>query len=203
MIRLIRVYLDSNILLAKITGFESNRTQTKLADQVFDKIKEGHIEGVVSALVLIEIMAVLKNRVGQDKSKLLAIPDVTNRVDHVIKESSSMYKKILEELLRMENKIIFQVKKSIDMNQLLTDAQLILDSVRGTIKTHDYCKKCNKGRIPTTSYKSLASYDALHVLLAKEMECDEFWTFDGDFEEIRNHQKVTPLQIKNIRTADF
>ena len=80
-------------------------------------------------------MAVLKNRVGQDKSKLLAIPDVTNRVDHVIKESSSMYKKILEELLRMENKIIFQVKKSIDMNQLLTDAQLILDSVRGTIKT--------------------------------------------------------------------
>ena len=203
MIRLIRAYLDSNVLLAKITGFESNPRQTKLADLVFDKIKDGEIKGVVSALVLIEIMAVLKNRVGQDKPKLLAIPDAANRADHVIKESSSMYKEILGELLRMENKIIFQVKKSIDMNQLLIDAQLILDSVRGIVKTHDYCKKCNTNGVQTISYKSLASYDALHVLLAKEMECDEFWTFDGDFEEIRNHQKVTPLQIKNIRIVDL
>lgn len=174
-----------------------------MTGQVFDKIKNGSVEGVVSTLVLIEVMAVLKNRLGQNKSKLLTIPDAPGRAEHVIKESSCMYKEILGELLRMKNKIIFQVRKNIDVNQLLTDAQLILESVRGTVKTYDYCKKCNASGIQTTSYKSLASYDALHVLLAREMDCDEFWTFDGDFEEIQNHQKVTPMQIRNIRTADF
>ena len=145
----------------------------------------------------------LKNRIGQDKLRLLKILSDAERADHVIKESSSMYKEILGELLRMKDRIIFQVKKTIDVNQLLTDAQLILDSVKGTVKTHNYCRKCNTKVIQTTSYKSLASYDALHVLLAKEMDCDEFWTFDKDFEEIQNHQKAIPLKIKNIRKVDF
>jgi predicted nucleic acid-binding protein len=33
-------------------------------------------------------------------------------------------------------------------------------------------------------YKSLNSPDAIHLALALEYKCDEFWTADGDFDDV-------------------
>ena len=93
---MIRVYLDSNILLAKIAGFENNPNQARLASDVFDEIKNfEEIEGVVSHLTLIEVLSVLRSRIGQDKDRL---SEAENKIDlhhipcpHKLKQSDSSW----------------------------------------------------------------------------------------------------------------
>ncbi len=197
--KLKRIYLDSNILLAKIVEFETSPKQNAIAELVFNKIKTENIEAMISPLTLMEVKSVLQSDKGKDK-EIFAGMEKEERIDYVLKETTGSYNQVLGELLQMKSKVIFKVKKQIDMGYVLTEANLIIDSVRGKVKTRYECRKCGTDPVTFTTYKALATYDAFHVLLAKGTDCDEFWTFDGDFNEIENHQSIQPLRIRDLHT---
>jgi predicted nucleic acid-binding protein len=98
----------------------------------------------------------------------------------------------------MGDSVIFKTKKNIDMNKLLEDAMEITMNVKGKVKTHQNCKKCGSENVPHTAFKSMGTDDAFHALLAKEMDCDQLLTFDSDFNEIKGHEKIKPLDIQVI-----
>lgn len=192
-----KIYLDSNIIFAKAADPEKEPIDNPIAEKIFEKIKNEDIKVVISNLTLMEIRAVLRSREGSKVGISSRLSD-SEKADHVLKESNKSFNDILGSLLLMKDKAIFKVDGEIDMNAILNDSMMIIDHVRGKVKTRRCCKKCGSDR-SFTSYKSLDTYDAFHVLLAKKMGCDEFWTFDGDFDEIKEHEKILPLKIRNAR----
>jgi len=194
---MIRVYLDANIILAKSAGPEKEPRQFPQAEEIFNKIKNGEIEAVVSPLTLMEVRNALRINHGKETT-ILAGMEKSQRLEYVIKTSEDDYNAILGELIRMGDKVIFKVKKNIDMNQILDDAMEIVMSIRGKTKSYRDCKKCGTDNVNYIGFKSLGTDDALHALLANEMDCDQLLTFDGDFNEIKGNPKIGSLDIQVI-----
>ncbi len=181
-------------MLAKSAGPEKEPRQFPGAEDVFNQIKNGDIEGMVSQLVLIEVRNAMRIYKGKEKNILTGM-DKEERIEYVCSEGESAYNSIIKELICMGNSIKFKMKKTIDMNKLLDDASEIMSFIKGKVKTHRNCRKCGTNNVNSISFKSLGPDDALHVLIAKELGCKEFLTFDNDFKEIINHPKISPLKI--------
>jgi predicted nucleic acid-binding protein len=194
---MIRAYLDANIILAKSAGPDKEPRQFPQAEEIFNKIKGDEIQAVVSPLTLMEVKNALRINHGKE-TEILAGMNKPQRLEYVHRTSEADYNAILSELIRMGDKVIFNVNKNIDMNKLLGDAIEILSGVNGKTKTYKNCKKCGTNDVNYIGFKSVGTDDALHVLLAKEMDCDQFLTFDNDFNEIIGHTKIKPLKIQII-----
>jgi predicted nucleic acid-binding protein len=189
--------LDANILLAKSAGPEKEPRQFPQAEEIFNKIKNREIEAVISPLTLMEVKNALRINKGKEK-EILSGMDKQERLDYVLRESERSYNDLLGELIQMGDSVIFKTKKNIDMNKLLEDAMEIAMGVKGKVKIHRDCKKCGSENVSYTTFKSLGTDDAFHALLAKEMDCDQLLTFDGDFNEIKGHKKIESLDIQVI-----
>ena len=61
-------YLDANILIAISVGPDKERDQFRMARGVLNDIKNGVIIGIVSPLVLMEVISVMRKQKGQGGS---------------------------------------------------------------------------------------------------------------------------------------
>lgn len=192
-----KAYLDANILLAKVAGPEKDPYQFPLAERIFNQIKNGEIQAVISSLTLMEVLAVLRTQKGREKHKLDGLtPD--KQIEYVHNESKSMYDSIIRELLQLVN-VKFELSGRTDMKKLFDIGFDIMLETKGKVKFYKNCKRCDSKNVLYTSYKSLGSDDIIHALFAKDVGCDLFLTFDSDFEELKGNEKIEPLEIRVIK----
>jgi predicted nucleic acid-binding protein len=192
-----KAYLDANILLAKAAGPQKEPDQFPLAEKIFNQIKNGEFEAVISSLTLMEVIAVLRTQKGREKEKLDGLTR-DKQLEYVHKESKSMYDNIIGELLQLPY-VKFDLGGRTDMKKLFDMAFDIMLETKGKVRFYQNCKRCDSKNVLYSSYKGLGSDDIIHALFAKDVGCDLFLTFDGDFDELKRNEKIIPLEIRVIR----
>lgn len=191
-----RAYLDSNIILAYAAGPIKEPEQYSKAKKIFEEIKSNQFIGIISILTLMETLGVMRAQKAREKEQLLGL-DRKDQLYYVLKESKEMYDVTTHEILQMPN-VKLEAGKVIDMKKLFEMAYEIMLQVRGNVKFRRYCKKCGSDN-SFFDYKGLGTDDIIHILLAKEIGCDIFITFDSDFGELINHEKIEPIEIRLLR----
>ena len=74
-----KTYIDTNILIAYVSGPQKDPFQYPKAKRIFDEIKQGKYVGVFSTLTLIEVKGVLRSLLGRERSLLQTI-DMTQQI---------------------------------------------------------------------------------------------------------------------------
>lgn len=178
-------YIDTTVFLAYLLGNANDPKQYPLAKDFFialanSKENQGarKRQGILSILFLIEILAALRGQKTKEFELLKSITSETERTEYVISEA-----KIPQ--------IQYMGSLNIDVNNLLYSTFITLSNIRDSIKFLNLCPHCGTKR----TYKFLAvhkivgSIDIIHVLLAKELKCNEFVTLDHSFEEIKMYMR--------------
>jgi predicted nucleic acid-binding protein len=201
-------YIDTSVFLAYLLGKEYDPRQYPIAKDFFAALSNnknrkrkrggGGGGGILSFLVLIEILAVLRGQKTKEFELLKSMTSEAERTDYVISEAKKIYEELIIEALKIPQ-IQYMRPLNIDINNLMYSALTILSNVRGTVKFRNVCRECGrKGSYKFVAvHKIVGSIDIIHVLLAKELKCNEFVTLDRSFEELKVY--VQPLKIKILR----
>lgn len=192
-----KAYLDANILLAISAGKEKEPDQFRLAERVLGEIRDGKIQGVISSLTLMEVIAVLRTQKGREKEKIDGLSR-EKQLEYVLNESKNMYEKLMRELLQLSN-IKFDLGKHTDINKLMDQAFDILQHTKGKVRFFNRCKRCGTEHVNYSMFKGLGSDDIIHALLAKDIGCDYLITFDKDFEELKERDEFQGLEFRVLK----
>jgi predicted nucleic acid-binding protein len=198
-------YIDTSVFLAYLLGKAYDPKQYPIAKDFFTALANSNEnqgarkrQGIISILVLIEILAALRGQKTKEFELLKSLSSETERTDYVISEAKIIFEKIIIEALQIPQ-IQYMKPLNIDINNLLYSAFSTLSNIRGSIKFLNRCRHCGTKK----PYKFLAVHkivgiiDIIHVLLAKELKCNEFVTLDRSFEELKMYMR--PLNIKILR----
>ncbi|MCE2499061.1 MAG: type II toxin-antitoxin system VapC family toxin [Nitrosopumilaceae archaeon] len=181
-----KYYLDSNILLAVSAGPGKEPNQFRMSMGVLDQIRRGETIGVVSSLTLMEVITVLRVKKGREKSSLDSMrPD--QQSEFVLRESKSMYDKLVTELMKLPN-LKFEYGRRADVYSVMRDALAILHEIRGKVRPDGNSRFGGAGTV-----------DVIHALLAKDMGCDELVTFDTGFEEMGGIDALESLKFRVLK----
>lgn len=188
-----KIYIDTNIMIAYISGPEKEKDQFHKAKQIFDDIRQGRFIGVISTLTLIEVKGVLRTILGADREQLQAIPE-NKRADHVRDKAKEIFQAFVSELLRLSS-IKFEKGRQTNFQSILDTANDIMDDIKGTVRFYNTCGNCN-APYKSSKHKQILAADILHALLAKDTSCDSLITFDKGFKTLAGNQHINSLQIQ-------
>ena len=184
--------MDANVFLAIIGGSAKEGSQYTRAAQILKDVKYGRMHGVVSPLVLAEIRSVLRKQLSKNKSKLKQFTS-EEKIQYINKRSEIKYNEILSMILKLSN-IKLDIGGDIDSKELFDATLKIMREIKGKIKNHDQGSESN-AKDTTYDFKIAGISDILHVLLAKNMGCEQLITFDHDYEEFTNFDEFKSLKI--------
>lgn len=187
-----KTYIDTNILIAYVSGLQKDPFQYPKAKQIFDEIKQGKYVGVFSTLTLIEVKGVLRSLLGRERSLLQTI-DTHKQSDFIKKESTDAYNILLAELLKLPN-VKFEKGKQANFQSILDNADQIMDDIKGFVKFYNNCGVC-KSNYKNSAHKQILVADILHTLLAKDIGCDSLITFDKGFNALTGNAQIGLMQI--------
>lgn len=187
-----KAYLDTNIIIAYVSGSQKDPFQYPKARQIFDEIRQGKYIGVISTLMLIEMKGVLRTLLGRERAALESIP-AHKQPDYVKDEATEQYKIVLAELLRLPY-IKFEKGKQSNLQSVLEEADQIMDDIKGSVRFYDKCGIC-RSQFKNSVYKQILAADILHALLAKDTGCDMLITFDKGFAALTGNSQIGTMQI--------
>lgn len=187
-----KAYLDANILIDYVVGPEEGNNQYAKALSVFSEIKEGKILGVVSTLTQMEILGVFRMIKGSELEEIKSKPE-KSRLEYVLKESKGMFEKMMSEIIRMPN-IKLEKGKTTNLQTVLNEALTIMNDIKGDIRFFNHCKKCGSEN-QSSGHRAVATVDILHAILARDIGCESLITFDKGFNELKNMENFTNLEI--------
>lgn len=193
--------IDSSVFLSYIAGPEAEPIQNPIAKAFFKSIIGTRKRGVLSYLTTMEILDVLRKWKGAEFDAISNIPSESDRVNYVIEGAKQLYAKVIMETLatpefRLEDKF------KVDTAWLLRTAFEILTDVRGVVRLYDECNKCGTkkdGQEFISAHKCAGTADMVHALLARELKCSTFVTFDKGFLDLINEKRIKPLRIEVLR----
>ncbi len=142
-----------------------------MAGRVLDEIGSGDALGTVSSLALMEIITVMRVKKGRETHLLDSMPD-DQQSEFVLRESRSMYGKLIAELMKLPG-LRFEHGQNMGMGTVMKSALNIIHETGGHVRPG------GKSR-----FSGVGTVDVLHTLLAKDMGCDELVTFDKGFDEM-------------------
>lgn len=187
-----KAYLDTNILIAYVSGAQKDPKQYPKAKAIFDEIKAGKYIGVLSTLTLIEIKGVFRTFLGRERAVLEGI-QTFKQSDYIKEESTAQYNLLLTTLLQLPN-FKFEKGKQTNFQSILDDAEQIMNEINGSVHFYDKCGIC-KSNFKNSVHKQILVADILHALLAKDTGCDVLITFDRGFAALAGNQHVGTMQI--------
>lgn len=177
-------------------GKDKEPEQYDLAKRIFDQVKKGDFYAVISSLTFMEFLAVCRTQKGREKENFDGLTS-DKQLEYVLRESKEMYDTTVAEVIQLTN-LKLEEGHNVNIKKLMDTAYQMMLEAKGKVRFHSNCKKCGSDR-RHSSYKALGTDDFIHALFAREIGCELFYTFDGDFEEIKNHHKVEPMEIRVIK----
>ena len=119
----------------------------------------------------------LRGQKTKEFELLKSITSETERTEYVISEAKIIFEKIIIEALQIPQ-IQYMGPLNIDGNNLLYSTFITLSNIRGSIEFLNRCQHCGTKRTYKflVVHKIVGSIDIIHVLLAKELKCNEFVT---------------------------
>jgi hypothetical protein len=148
-----------------------------------------------------EILDVLRKWKGAEFDVISRMPTDAERVNHVIDGAQQLYAKVVLATLATPD-FRLEDKYKIDTAWLLHSAFEILTDVKGVVRLYHDCNKCGASRGGedfVSAHKCVGTADMIHALLARELKCSTFVTFDKGFFELINEKRIKPLRIEVLR----
>jgi len=189
-------YVDTNVFLAYTIGKDKEQKKYPLAKDFLEGLESRNEEAVISFLTLTEILSVIRKDRSREFETLTSLGTEQERCNHIIDGAKTIYYQLLSVMLKIPN-IKFMPKKDLDINLLFSSAFTMLESTRGKVDFHHFCKNCGNEKNDKffSGLKCVGAVDLIHLLIAKELSCDKLVTFDQGFTELINHEKILPMTI--------
>jgi len=189
-----KYYLDSNILVAISVGKEKEPDQFRLSSKILKEIRDGRIMGVVSSLVLMEVVTVLRLQAGWEQHNVEFLSD-KEHLDFILDKSEMTYHSMMFELLQLPN-VKLESGRHVELDRIMKSALAVLQKTWGRIthsrkSTRPGSKDAKVGR-----FKVLGSVDMVHAFLVKNTGCDGLITLDRSFEEIRGFGEFDNMEFR-------
>lgn len=178
-------YLDTCVWLSALISQDSKHST---ALSVFENARRGNYTILVSHHILSEILDVLK-------SKLVTHSTVRRNPSGQTLEAlvKRKYRDFSNTLLQLAN---VRIKNpNVSTHRVLRPGFSLLYKYFGDVVQYTTCPIC-RGHYNFIDCESLFEPDALHVLLAWNLNCDLFITFDKDFEQLENESSLSPMTIQ-------
>ena len=178
-----RLYLDTMVIVAY---FHKGHRLHANAEKLIANIEKVKYEGVISSLTLMEFIKVLRDACVED-----------NRMN--IAENEEEIKSKINYLYRINNLCFVEGRppefdameevKSVYFNTISQKAFEIL------------CKHCGsiiKNKDEEFEHQGVHAMDALHLALAKVLDCDKIVTDENAFREVKSELDVLMLNDANV-----
>jgi predicted nucleic acid-binding protein len=157
----------------------------------FERVRTGDYSLLVSRNVLLEIIKVLID--GAMKQPEIRQGPSAAKIAKFVKSS---FESVANRLLSIPNLRIFDPDVSIE--RFLQHAYDLGLEVFGSAHSDKTCPVC-KGRYDYFEYDGPQQMDFFHALLARDMGCEMFLTFDRGFQLLKGDQRFKPLRIEVLR----
>lgn len=186
------VYIDTSIYISLFAGKDNILERTsdwKIKDDEKKHIKALKIMSelgdriiVVSDLIFIEVLTTFRKTFSVLSEKEFETKAQTN------------YHNIIGKMLQSP-KYRFKTQDMILAN-MLRNSLNILQKATGNVTTYKRCDMCNNPNpISYPAYKSINTNDLFHLLIAKENKCEEFFTFDKGFNDVKDYDEFSAMKI--------
>ena len=178
-------YLDTCVWLSALISQDSKHST---ALSVFERARRGIYTILVTHHVLSEIFDVLKNKLVTH-STVRANPSAQT-LEALVKRK---YRNFSNNLLQLANTRI--KNPNVSTHRVLRPGFSLLYKYFGDVVQQTTCPICG-GHYSFIDCDTIFEPDALHALLAWNLNCDLFITFDKDFEQLKNESSLSPMTIQ-------
>ncbi len=161
-----RIYLDINLLLYALCS-KDKPDLTEKARHVINFIKEGVFLGIVSELVLLELISGLRKSIFRGRTEYLTINEIQRNVSAII----FLIFQILNLILFRSSQTFAEIEK---------EASSLMEKY--------------PGQVINGKYKFIHPLDVLHIILAKEAGCTAIYTNDIAYEQLKSEIPIQILQ---------
>jgi predicted nucleic acid-binding protein len=179
------VYLDTCVWISRLISTDQKHN---VARSLFEDARREKSIILVSHHVLSEIFDVLK-------SKLVTTPRVranpkAQELENIVKRK---YRTFSVSLLRLPNVRIKNPNNP--SGKIFRNCFSLLFRYLGNVKQKNYCPICKRA-YDFIECDSVYEKDVLHALIAWNLNCDRFVTFDKDFKQLENEGSLAPMKIE-------
>jgi hypothetical protein len=159
-----------------------------VAVSVLDNARQSRYTILVTHHVLSEILDVLKNKLVTHQR--VRIHPSTQTLEGLVK---GKFKEFSVRLLGLTN---VRIKNPhVSTHEVLRPSFSLLYKYFGMIKQDSECPICGS-QYDFIKCDTVYEDDALHALLAWNLNCDLFITFDKDFLQLKNEGSLSPMTIQ-------
>lgn len=177
-------YLDTCVWLS---AFIEKDPKHSTAIAVLDGARNGKYTILVSHHVLCEILDALKDKLVTHQ-KVRNNPS-TETLEQFVKEK---YRELSVTLLSLTN---VRIKNpNVASHQVFRSSFSLLYNYFGGIKQDNKCPIC-KNFYNFIDCDTVYEKDVIHALLAWNLNCDTFITFDNDFRQLVGEETLSPMTI--------
>jgi predicted nucleic acid-binding protein len=179
------VYLDTCVWLSALN---SKHSKHALALEILDKAKKVIYTVFVTHHILAEILDVLKDQMVISKN--VRNSPSKQLLEQLVKDK---YKSFIKTLLSLVNVRIINPNAS--TNRVFRPSFSLLYRYFGQIVFDNKCPIC-KGKYNFIDVDTIYEKDALHALMAWNLNCNIFITFDDDFKQLTREKSLLPMSIQ-------
>lgn len=210
-----KVYIDTNILLTYALGRKRNVKEEDFAavKKVFNDAFEGKYKIVISNFLLAETLHALRCIVtenifkeqgkGLSREQLFKMANSEEFLGRVSGESQKYFREIVDRLIRDTKHFSIEEPGQTYTGELFRNCLDLIANSFGTFRVFGYyCSICNNQlschKCKSDSeivYKGLNAPDLIHILISINLGCQQFYTMDKYFSQIKN---TMPIDIHII-----
>jgi len=183
-----KAYLDTNVLVYRLLPSNNSRLQRGARD-ILDKCRSGTHLGIISNLTLTEFAGVCQKMETYDIVRIGPMNDI-QRETHIQTEGLANYNRVIPHFLSLPH-IKLEETSNLKFSDIISDSLEVMQETIGTIKI----PRARPGEQIKAEFRRAYVADILHLLLAKHVGCDEFYTFDKDIKKLQSHQKFDSIKI--------
>ena len=183
------IYLDSSVWLSYLLkdGNEAKAVKT------LERLDRGNDKGIVSTLVILEILDVMRKRITEKESYQGESSSTRGQIKSKVDTKTREFMDKITKLAKQGKAAIVDPNKA--LGEFVTDALKLHSPHFGEIVTQAYCPVCRGSFGPKYKYRGPGHWDIQHALNAKYTSANEIISLDGDFEQLKAIKDFSSLTI--------
>jgi hypothetical protein len=175
-----------------VSYFLKDKHVSKAVAQI-GRIGHGGDTGIVSTLVLLELIDVIRKRITQQEQYAGQGPTVTDQIKTRTKQ------KVLEVVDKM-TKLAWQGRvmitdPDVPLKEYVKNTYAIISKDLGDVGESDYCFTCQRSVAKRYKYQGPGHYDVQHAINARDTSADEIVSFDRAFDRFVGLDEFSSLKV--------